>query len=148
MSFLLNTRFWLLITGSLLTIFPTFSALSGETVASAPDFWPGNLTSSERDIAAVVEIAWNFHILAIGLIVLAIALLTEDPIRARLGAVAMLAFAMSQGLSAGSAAQFGYGGTDVMPLFVTVLLVGIPLTTLVVCIAARWTQKPASKSSK
>jgi uncharacterized protein (DUF983 family) len=144
MSLFLNTRLWLLISGSLFTLFPTFGALSGNTVATAPDYWPGTLTSSERDIAAVVEIAWNFQILAIGLIVIAIALLTEEPARARLGVVAMLAFGLGQGLSVGSAAQFGYGGSDVGPLFLTVILVGIPLITLVVCVAARWTQKPSS----
>jgi hypothetical protein len=142
-SKLLNTRFWLLATGTLFTVFPTFSALSGETVSGAAAYWPETtLTEKEAEIAAVVELAWNFHILAIGLVVLAIALLTNsEQVRARLGAVAMLAFVLSQGLSAGTAAQFGYAGADAMPLIVTVLVGGIPLITLIACIAARWTTK-------
>lgn len=143
MSKVLNTRFWLLATGTLFTVFPTFGALSGDTVSGAAAYWPETtLTEKEAEIAAVVELAWGFHILAIGLVVLAIALLTNtEQVRARLGAVAMLAFALSQGLSAGTAAQFGYAGTDAMPAIVSIVVGGIPLITLIACIAARWTTK-------
>ena len=139
---LLNTRFWLLATGTLFTVFPTLGALSGETISGAAAYWPETtLTEKEAEIAAVVELAWGFHILAIGLVVLAIALLTNtEQVRARLGAVAMLAFALSQGLSAGTAAQFGYGGAaDMGPI--SVVIIGLPTITLIACIAARWTTK-------
>jgi len=136
---LLNTRFWLLVTGSLFTIFPTIAALSGSTVASAPDYWPRPLTESEAEIAAVVELAWGFHILALGLVIIAIALLAADPLRARLGVVAVVAFAVSQILSAGTAAQFGYGGADGMGAF-AIVVIGIPLLTLIAC-AVNWNRK-------
>ena len=104
------------------------NALSGQTVASAPSYWPGTLSAREAEIAAVVELAWGFHILALGLVALAIALLSPDPLRARLGVVVTVAFALSQGLSAGTAAQFGYGGTDGMGLF-AIVVIGVPLIT-------------------
>jgi hypothetical protein len=140
---LLNTRFWLLATGTLFTLWPTFLALSGEAVSGAAAYWPETtLTEKEAEIAAVVELAWGFHILALGLVIIAIALLTNtEQVRARLGAVAMLAFVLSQGLSAGTAAQFGYAGTDAMPPIVSIVVGGIPLITLIACIAARWTTK-------
>jgi hypothetical protein len=139
---ILNTRFWLLATGTLFTIFPTINALSGQTVASAPSYWPGTLSAREAEIAAVVELAWGFHILALGLVALAIALLSPDPLRARLGVVVTVAFALSQGLSAGTAAQFGYGGTDGMGLF-AIVVIGVPLITLITC-AVRWNARPVS----
>lgn len=139
---LLNTRAWLLATGTLFTVFPTLGALSGETVSGAAQYWPGaSLTEKEAEIAAVVELAWGFHILALGLVVIAIALLANtEPVRARLGAVSMLAFALSQGLSAGTAAQFGYGGAgDMGPI--AFVIIGIPTITLIACVAASWTTK-------
>ena len=96
------------------------------------------------EIAAVVELAWGFHILALGLVALAIALLSPDPLRARLGVVVTVAFALSQGLSAGTAAQFGYGGTDGMGLF-AIVVIGVPLITLITC-AVRWNARPVSTS--
>ena len=141
---LLNTRFWLLATGTLFTLWPTFLAVSGEAVSGAAAYWPETtLTEKEAEIAAVVELAWIFHILAIGLVVLAIALLTNtEQVRARLGTVAMLAFGLSQGLSVGTAAQFGYGGATAsgpIAVLIAVLMFGLPTITLIACIAARWT---------
>ena len=141
---ILNTRFWLLATGTLFTVFPTINALSGQTVDNAPSYWPGTLSAREAEIAAVVELAWGFHILALGLVALAIALLSPDPLRARLGVVVTVAFALSQGLSAGTAAQFGYGGTDGMGLFV-IVVIGVPLITLITC-AVRWNARPVGIS--
>ena len=136
-----NTRFWLLASGTLFTVFPTIAALSGQTVAGAPAYWPGTLSDREAEIAAVVELAWGFHILALGLVILAIGLLAADPLRARLGVVAMVAFALSQGLSAGTAAQFGYGGAgDMGPI--AFVIIGVPLLTLITC-AVRWNSRPA-----
>jgi len=141
---ILNTRFWLLATGTLFTVFPTIGALSGQTVASAPSYWPGTLSAREAEIAAVVELAWNFHILALGLVILGIGLLAPEPLRARLGVIAMVGFALSQVLSAGTAAQFGYGAADGLDAFAFVVI-GVPLLTLITC-AVRWNAKPVSNS--
>jgi hypothetical protein len=134
-----NTRFWLLASGTLFTVFPTIGALSGQTVSGAPAFWTGTLSDREAEIAAVVELAWGFHILALGLVILAIGLLASDPLRARLGVVAMIAFALSQGLSAGTSAQFGYGGAGDMGPFAFVVI-GLPLLTLITCVV-RWNSR-------
>jgi len=138
----LDTRFWLLVTGILFTVFPTIAAVSGSTVAGAPDYWTslGALSDREAAIAAVVELAWGFHILGLGLVILAIGILATNPLRARLGVVAMVGFALSQILSAGTAAQFGYGGTDAMGAFAFVVI-GVPLLTLITC-AVSWNKKP------
>lgn len=74
-------------------------------------------------------------------VILAIGLLAADPLRARLGVVAMVAFALSQVLSAGTAAQFGYGGAgDMGPI--AFVIIGVPLLTLITC-AVRWNSRPA-----
>lgn len=139
-----NTRLWLLASGTLFTVFPTISALSGQTVAGAPGYWTGTLSDREAEIAAVVELAWGFHILALGLVILAIGLLATDPLRARLGVVAILAFGLSQGLSAGTAAPFGYGGAgDMGPI--AFVVIGLPLLTLIAC-AVKWNAKPVLSS--
>jgi len=95
-------------------------------------------------MAAVVELAWGFHILALGLVVLGIGLLATDPLRARLGVIAMVGFALSQVLSAGTAAQFGYGGADAMGAF-GIVVIGVPLLTLITC-AVRWNARPVTNS--
>lgn len=136
-----NTRFWLLASGTLFSVFPSIGALSGQTVAGAPAFWSGTLSDTEAEIAAVVELAWGFHIVALGLVILGIGLLASDPLRARLGVVAMVAFGLSQGLSAGTAAQFGYGGAgDMGPI--AFVIIGVPLLTLITCVV-RWNSRPA-----
>jgi len=141
-----NTRFWLLASGTLFTVFPTIAALSGSTVADAPAYWAsfGPLSDREAAMAAVVELAWGFHILALGLVILGIALLASEPLRARLGVVAMVGFALSQVLSAGTAAQFGYGGADAMGAF-GIVVIGVPLLTLITC-AVRWNARPVTNS--
>ena len=141
-----NTRFWLLATGTLFTVFPTIAALSGSTVDGASAYWTslGSLSDREAAMAAVVELAWGFHILALGLVILGIALLAPEPLRARLGVVAMVGFALSQVLSAGTAAQFGYGGADAMGAF-GIVVIGVPLLTLITC-AVRWNARPVSNS--
>jgi len=141
-----NTRFWLLASGTLFTVFPTIAALSGSTVADAPAYWAsfGSLSDREAAMAAVVELAWGFHILALGLVVLGISLLATDPLRARLGVIAMVGFALSQVLSAGTAAQFGYGGADAMGAF-GIVVIGVPLLTLITC-AVRWNARPVTNS--
>ena len=95
-------------------------------------------------MAGVVELAWGFHILALGLVVLGIGLLATDPLRARLGVIAMVGFAVSQILSAGTGAQFGYGGADAMGAF-AIVVIGVPLLTLVTC-AVRWNSRTVVKS--
>jgi len=139
-----NTRFWLLASGTLFTVFPTIAALSGSTVSGAPAYWAsfGALSDRETAIAVVVELAWGFHVLGLGLVILAIGLLATDPLRARLGVVAMVGFALSQLLSAGTAAQFGYGGADAMGAFAIVVM-GVPLLTLIAC-AVSWNKKTVS----
>jgi predicted Co/Zn/Cd cation transporter (cation efflux family) len=65
-------------------------------------------------------------------------------LRARLGVAVTVAFALSQGLSAGTAAQFGYAGADGMGL-VAIVVIGVPLITLITC-AVRWNARPVSTS--
>jgi len=51
---------------------------------------------------------------------------------------------VSQILSAGTGAQFGYGGADAMGAFAFVVI-GVPLLTLVTCVV-RWNSKPVVDS--
>ena len=133
-----NTRFWLLVSGTLFTAFTTIGALTTDFTVEARGYWADSLSDREAEIAAVVELVFTFHILALGLVILAIGLLATDPLRARLGVVATAAFFLSQFLSAGTAVQFGYD-----PGFppIAFVIVGIPLVTLIAC-AVRWNSRP------
>ena len=133
-----NTRFWLLVSGTLFTAFTTLGALTADFTVEARDFWTDSLTDREAEIAAVVELFGTFHTLALGLVILAIGLLATDPLRARLGFVAIVAFFLGAFLSAGTAFQFGYD-----PGFppIAFVIVGIPLVTLIAC-AVRWNSRP------
>ena len=100
---LLNTRFWLMAMGALLSAFTIIGFATGATVTGAQDFWSEPLSESEMNIAIVVELAWNAHILGMGIILLALGLLAANPVRARIGAIAVVAVMGSKGPASGAA---------------------------------------------
>lgn len=136
LSRLLNTRFWLMALGTLLTLFGALGIFSGQAAASAPNYWIEPLTERELDIASVVELVWVAHMLAIGLMLFAIGLLAPDPIRARIGAIAVVAAIGSQFLAAGTASSYGYNGFSGFDVFAA-LIMALPIITLIACVS-KW----------
>lgn len=56
LSTILNTRFWLMAMGAFLVLFTGFALVSGQAASSASNFWTGELTERELNIAIVVEV--------------------------------------------------------------------------------------------
>ena len=130
---LLNTRFWLMAMGALLSAFTIIGFATGAIVTGAQDFWSEPLSESEMNIAIVVELAWNAHILGMGIILLALGLLAANPVRARIGAIAVVAVMGSQFLAAGASAAYGYGGFNGLNLVALAIMI-VPLITLIACL--------------
>ena len=130
---LLNTRFWLMAMGALLSAFTIIGFATGAIVTGAQDFWSEPLSESEMNIAIVVELAWNAHILGMGIILLALGLLAANPVRARIGAIAVVAVMGSQFLAAGASAAHGYGGFNGLNLVALAIMI-VPLITLIACL--------------
>ena len=86
---ILNTRFWLMVMGAFLVVFTGIALISGQAVSSASTFWTGELTERELNIASVVEVVWFAHMLGMGAIIFFIGLLSANPARARIGAIAV-----------------------------------------------------------
>ena len=110
LSTILNTRFWLMAMGAFLTAFTAFALSSGQAASGAPGFWGGDLTEKELNIAIVVEVVWFAHMLGMGVMIFAIGLFVADPIRARVGAIAVIAIMGTQFIAAGMASSYGYNG--------------------------------------
>ena len=88
LSTILNTRFWLMAMGAFLVLFTGFALVSGQAASSASNFWTGELTERELNIAIVVEVVWFAHMLGMGAIIFFLGLLAANPARARIGAIA------------------------------------------------------------
>ena len=130
---LLNTRFWLMAMGALLSAFTIIGFATGAIVTGAQDFWSEPLSESEMNIAIVVELAWNAHILGMGIILLALGLLAANPVRARIGAIAVVAVMGSQFLAAGASVASGYGGFNGLDIVAPAIMI-VPLITLIACL--------------
>ena len=141
----LNTRVWLMIAGLLMTVPAAIGIATGAVAESGADYWDRDLTPFESDMAAVIELVWVAHVSMLGVIVLAIALLAADPLRARLGAVAILATGASQFLAGGLASSYGYGFADGAAQAVP-FLVGLVIV-LAACIV-NWNAAPAPKEAQ
>lgn len=140
----LNTRVWLMIAGLLMTIPSAVGIATGVVAETGADYWDRDLTAFESDMAAVIELVWVAHVTMLGVIVLAIALLASDRLRARLGAVAILATGASQFLAGGLASGYGYGFADgaaqALPFLVGLVIV------LAACIV-NWNAAPSPKEA-
>lgn len=140
----LNTRVWLMIAGLLMTIPSAVGIATGVVAETSADYWDRDLTAFESDMAAVIELVWVAHVIMLGVIILAIALLAADPLRARLGAVAILATGASQFLAGGLASGYGYGFADgaaqALPFLVGLVIV------LAACIV-NWNAAPSPKDA-
>ena len=139
----LNTRVWLMIVSLLALLGSAGAIVSGMAVDMAPDYWDRDLTPFETDMASVIELVWTAHVTFIGIIILAIGLMTSEPLRARLGAIAIGSLVGSQ-LLAGSLAsgydyQFADGAADAAP-FLAVMALG-----LAACVA-NWNAAPAPEA--
>jgi len=129
---ILNSRLWLIIMGLMLTAFMLIGLVSGQVVDGAATFWNRELTENELNMAAVIEIVWSAHVLGMGIMILGIGLFAADPVRARVGAVAVLAAMGSQFLAAIWSANFGYAGANGFNAFAVLIMV-VPLITLISC---------------
>ena len=139
----LNTKVWLTIVSLLALLGSAGAIVSGMAVDMAPDYWDRDLTPFETDMASVIELVWTAHVTFIGIIILAIGLMTSEPLRARLGAIAIGSLVGSQ-LLAGSLAsgydyQFADGAADAAP-FLAVIALG-----LAACVA-NWNAAPAPEA--
>ena len=139
----LNTRVWLMIVSLLALLGSAGAIVSGMAVDMAPDYWDRDLTPFETDMASVIELVWTAHVTFIGIIILAIGLMTSEPLRARLGAIAIGSLVGSQ-LLAGSLAsgydyQFAAGAAAAAP-FLAVMALG-----LAACVA-NWNAAPAPEA--
>jgi len=131
---LLNTRFWLMVMGAFLIVFTGLGLITGQAAQSASSFWTRELTAGELDIAMVVEVVWIAHMLGMGVIVFFIGLLSGNPIRARIGAIAVIAIMATQFIAAGMAASYGYSGFNNFNIFAALFML-IPLITLIACLS-------------
>ncbi|MDA2983770.1 MAG: hypothetical protein O2980_01285, partial [Actinomycetota bacterium] len=98
----------------------------------------------ETDMAAVIELVWVAHVLLIGVIILAIGLLAAEPLRARLGAIAIGALVVSQFLAGGLASGYDYQFADGLAAaapFLVVMVIG-----LAACVV-NWNANPALKEA-
>ncbi len=134
LSTILNTRFWLMAMGAFLTAFTAFALSSGQAANGAPGFWGGDLTEKELNIAIVVEVVWFAHMLGMGVMIFAIGLFVADPVRARVGAIAVIAVMGTQFIAAGMASSYGYNGFSGFNIIAAVLML-IPLITLIACLS-------------
>jgi|DEB0MinimDraft_10_1074344.scaffolds.fasta_scaffold04951_2 hypothetical protein len=139
----LNTRVWLMIVSLLALLGSAGAIVSGMAVDMAPDYWDRDLTPFETDMASVIELVWTAHVTFIGIIILAIGLMTSEPLRARLGAIAIGSLVGSQ-LLAGSLAsgydyQFAAGAAAAAP-FLAVMALGFAA-----CVA-NWNAAPAPEA--
>ena len=139
----LNTKVWLTIVSLLALLGSAGAIVSGMAVDMAPDCWDRDLTPFETDMASVIELVWTAHVTFIGIIILAIGLMTSEPLRARLGAIAIGSLVGSQ-LLAGSLAsgydyQFAAGAAAAAP-FLAVMALG-----LAACVA-NWNAAPAPEA--
>ena len=139
----LNTRVWLMIVSLLALLGSAGAIVSGMAVDMAPDYWDRDLTPFETDMASVIELVWTAHVTFIGIIILAIGLMTSEPLRARLGAIAIGSLVGSQ-LLAGSLAsgydyQFAAGAAAAAP-FLVVMALGFAA-----CVA-NWNAAPAPEA--
>ena len=131
---ILNTRFWLMVMGAFLVIFTGIALISGQAASSASTFWTGELTERELNIAAVVEVVWFAHMLGMGAIIFFIGLLSANPARARIGAIAVVAMMGTQFIAGGMASTFGYNGFNGFNIFAALFML-IPLITLIACLS-------------
>jgi len=139
----LNTRVWLMIVSLLALLGSAGAIVSGMAVDMAPDYWDRDLTPFETDMASVIELVWTAHVTFIGIIILAIGLMASEPLRARLGAIAIGSLGGSQ-LLAGSLAsgydyQFAAGAAAAAP-FLAVMALGFAA-----CVA-NWNAAPAPEA--
>jgi Na+/proline symporter len=109
----------------------------------APDYWDRDLTPFETDMASVIELVWVAHVTFIGVIILAIGLMASEPLRARLGAIAIGSLGGSQllagGLASGYDYQFADGAAAAAPFLVMMAL------GLAACVA-NWNAAPAPEA--
>ena len=140
----LNTKVWLTIVGLLASLGSAGAIVAGVPVDTAPDYWDRDLTPFETDMAAVIELVWIAHVMLIGVIILAIGLLAAEPLRARLGAIAIGALGGAQFLAGGLASGYDYQFADGLaagaPFFV-MMVIG-----LAACVV-NWNAAPALKEA-
>ena len=115
------------------------SAIEGAVVkGSKPIKVKDETTGKEKELQTVdvkrsFELAWNAHILGMGIILLALGLLAANPVRARIGAIAVVAVMGSQFLAAGASAAYGYGGFNGLDIVALAIMI-VPLITLIACL--------------
>ncbi len=134
LSTILNSRFWLMAMGAFLILFTGIGLITGQAASSASNFWPGELTENELNIAMVVEVVWIAHMLGMGAIIFFLGLLAANPVRARVGAIAIIAIMGTQFIAAGLASTYGYNGFSGFDIFAALFML-IPLITLIACLS-------------
>ena len=139
----LNTKVWLTIVGLLASLGSIVAIVFGWAVDMAPDYWDRDLTPFETDMASVIKLVWAAHSAFIGVIILAIGLMASEPLRARLGAIAIGSLGGSQflagGLASGYDYQFADGAAAGAPFFAVTVL------GLAACVA-NWNAAPAPEA--
>ena len=82
----------------------------------------------------MVEVVWFAHMLGMGVMIFAIGLFVADPVRARVGAIAVIAVMGTQFIAVGMASSYGYNGFSGFNIIAAVLML-IPLITLIACLS-------------
>ena len=82
----------------------------------------------------VVEVVWIAHMLGMGAIIFFLGLLAANPVRARVGAIAIIAIMGTQFIAAGLASTYGYNGFSGFDIFAALFML-IPLITLIACLS-------------